>query len=237
MGYGSGVGNIPELPPKKDVARALLLRGSVFVHLDPRSEGVCVPEYFRRQPQLVLQVGLDLAVPIPDLRVDDRGVSGTLSFNRSPFYCIVPWDAVFAMTGDDGKGMVWPESLPDEIHAEVERETGRRSPAFEGSPEGRSSRGRSSADAAEPLAAASNPELADDSADVEDAFPPLREVPSPSLDSAPKVRPSAQRPQGKRGDASKRGAFRLVEGEGTEVRPTKVASSRTELPPYLRVIK
>lgn len=107
-------------PPKKDVARALLLRGSVFVYLDPRGPRVSVPPWLADQSQLVLQIGLDLPVPIPDLRVDDGGVSGTLSFNRAPHACAVPWDAVFALVGDDGMGVVWEESMPAEIAAEVE---------------------------------------------------------------------------------------------------------------------
>ena len=108
-------------PPKKDVARALLLRGSVFVYLDPRRDDVAVPVWLADQPQLVLQVGLDLPIPIPDLRVDDDGVYGTLSFNRAPFIVVVPWDAVFALWGDDGMGMVWAEDMPPEIAAEVEQ--------------------------------------------------------------------------------------------------------------------
>lgn len=111
------------LPPKKDVARALLLRGSVFVHLDPRIAEVSVPDFLRGQPQLVLQIGLDLPVPITDLRVDDAGVFGTLFFTRSPHTCVVPWNAVFALVGDDGKGMVWPDDMPKEIAAEVESGT------------------------------------------------------------------------------------------------------------------
>jgi len=103
------------LPPKKEVALALLERGSVHVHLDPRAGGVVVPAWFKRQPQLVLQVGLNMPVPIPDLRVDEDGMSCTLSFNRSPFFCIVPWSAVFAMVGDDSRGMVWPEDVPPEV--------------------------------------------------------------------------------------------------------------------------
>lgn len=108
-------------PPKKDVARALLLRGSVFVYLDPRRDDVAVPAWLADQPQLVLQVGLDLPIPIPDLRVDDAGVYGTLSFNRAPFTVVVPWEAVFALWGDDGMGMVWAEDMPPEIAAEVEQ--------------------------------------------------------------------------------------------------------------------
>ena len=103
----------------------LLLRGSVFVHLDPRADGVLVPQWLREQAQLVLQIGLDMPVPIPDLRVDDRGVSGTLSFQRSPFTCSVPWSSVFAIVGDDGRGMVWPTDFPPEIANEVARETAR----------------------------------------------------------------------------------------------------------------
>src|SRR5579883_1488941 len=103
------------LPPKKEVALALLERSSVNVHLDPRQTAVVVPPWFKKQPQLVLQIGLNMPVPIPDLRLDDQGMSCTLSFNRSPFYCVVPWGSVFAMVGEDGRGMVWPDDVPAEV--------------------------------------------------------------------------------------------------------------------------
>jgi stringent starvation protein B len=107
------------------VVRVLLTRGSVFVHLDPRVEGTIVPTHLRKQPQLFLQIGLDLPVPIPDLRIDDDGITGTLSFQRTPFECWVPWPAVFGVVAEDGDGMVWPEDLPTEIAMEVEREAQR----------------------------------------------------------------------------------------------------------------
>lgn len=114
-----------QLPNKKDVARALLLQGTVFVHLDPRLPSVVVPGWLTDRPQLVLQIGLDMPIPIPDLRVDDAGVYGTLSFSRQAVTCSVPWEAVFAMVGDDGRGMVWPGSVPAEIAVEIEREARR----------------------------------------------------------------------------------------------------------------
>ncbi|MDH4281856.1 MAG: ClpXP protease specificity-enhancing factor SspB [Myxococcales bacterium] len=116
------------LPPKLDVARYLLAQGNLFVHLDPRAESVVVPKWYRSEPQLVLQIGLDLPVPIPDLEVDAEGIYCTLSFNRAPFTCKVHWDAVFALAGDDGRGMVWPDSMPEEISQEIEREAGRQPP-------------------------------------------------------------------------------------------------------------
>ena len=98
----------------------------MFIHLDPRRSGVLVPARLRSQPQVVLQVGLDMPVPIPDLRIDHEGVFGTLSFKGVPFACFVPWGAVFALVGEDAKGMVWHADMPLEIAAEVERESRRR---------------------------------------------------------------------------------------------------------------
>jgi stringent starvation protein B len=108
------------LPPKKDVALALLEQASMYIHLDPRAGSVQVPASFKNQPQLVLQVGLNMAVAIPDLHVDDQGLSCTLSFNRTPFFCMIPWPAVFALVGENGQAMVWAEDVPAEVAAQAQ---------------------------------------------------------------------------------------------------------------------
>lgn len=105
-------------PPKKEVFDHLLSGPSVFVHLDPRRAGVVVPQWFKNKPTLVLQVGLNMAVAIPDLKSDLVGVACTLSFNREPYYCRLPWTAIFALIGEDQRGMVWPEDVPSEVHAQ-----------------------------------------------------------------------------------------------------------------------
>ena len=88
----------------------------MHVHLDPRAAGVVVvPLFLKSQPQLVLQIGLNMPVPIPDLRLDDAGMTCTLSFNRAPFYCVIPWGSIFAMIGDDGRGMIWKDDVPPEV--------------------------------------------------------------------------------------------------------------------------
>ena len=109
------------IPVKLDVALALLEEGSVFVYLDPRHEGVVVPPHLRQRPQLVLQIGLDLPVPIRDLEVDDDGVFATLSFDRTPFSCTIPWGAVHGLAGDDAMAFLWRDDLPDELRAPTER--------------------------------------------------------------------------------------------------------------------
>ncbi len=197
-----------ELPNKEDVARALLLKGSVFVHLDPRIESVLVPEWLKRQPQLVLQVGLDMPVPIPDLRVDDFGVFGTLSFNRTAFTCAVPWEAVFAVVGDDGRGMVWPGSMPKEIAAEVEREAQRAGRVSEAAAE----RGQSGATKPRRRPRRTDPAVAPAGA----AAPPLR--------AARSAKPKPQ-------------SLEVIEGKGAGSSDGAIRRERRALPSYLRVVK
>jgi stringent starvation protein B len=106
---------MPPLPRKQAVALDLLERTSVFVHLDPRRPGVIVPQGFLKQPQLVLQIGLNMAIAIPDLDVGEEGISCTLSFNKRPHFCRLPWSAIYALIGEQGGGMVWPEDVPPEV--------------------------------------------------------------------------------------------------------------------------
>lgn len=47
----------------------------------------------------VLTYGLDMPVPVPDLRVDYQGISATLSFSRTPCLTFVPWGAVVGVRG------------------------------------------------------------------------------------------------------------------------------------------
>lgn len=104
----------------------------MFIHLDPRREGVVVPKWFMGQPQLVLQVGLNMAVPIPDLAVDEEGITCTLSFSRTPFWCRLPWNAVYALVGEDGRGMLWPNDVPPEVAAQMQKAASTPAPAKTG---------------------------------------------------------------------------------------------------------
>ncbi len=118
-----------KLPPKKEVALALLEGPSMYVHLDPRRPGVLIPPRFRDKPQLVLQIGLNMFVPIPDLQVDEEGITCTLSFDRSPFWVRMPWTAIYALVGEDGRGMMWPNDIPPEVVAQMQNPQANREPA------------------------------------------------------------------------------------------------------------
>ena len=77
---------------------------------------------------------MNLAIPIRDLDVADDGVKCTLSFNKTPFFCVLPYPAIFAMVAEDGRAMVWPEDVPDVVaraHEEEARREGKIPPARE----------------------------------------------------------------------------------------------------------
>jgi thiol-disulfide isomerase/thioredoxin len=104
-----------EPPPHRSVVESLLERGWVDVYLDPRRVGVIVPAKFNVDVRLILRIGRALTIPIPDLTIDDERVSGTLSFDRRPHFCSVPWTAVFAVRAEDESTVVWDALRPAEL--------------------------------------------------------------------------------------------------------------------------
>lgn len=250
------------LPPKKEVALALLERSSVHVHLDPRVTSVIVPPWFKSQPQLVLQIGLNMPVPIPDLHLDEDGMSCTLSFNRSPFHCVVPWASVFAMVGEDGRGMVWPDDVPVEVSRQTRPVQVAPGPkdasADNGKAAGASKKGpRRIADAAPPSdypgtaaqagAAAGagkkkknvvkRPRVTPAPEEWAGAAPPQAGArPSPQPTAAPRL--SAVPPVASEGRNPLRDTGDAeAEAEVLGPRPPPTSRPKRELPPYLRVVK
>lgn len=98
---------------KRAAVEELLERGPVLVHIDARRDDVGVPSRFKGDPRLVLRFGYRLSPAIVDLVVDDAGIAGTLTFGGMPFFCRLPWPAIYAVVVEgEQRGMVWPEDIP-----------------------------------------------------------------------------------------------------------------------------
>jgi hypothetical protein len=226
-------------PPKKEVALALLEESSMFIHLDPRRPDVMVPKGFMGQPQLVLQVGLNMAIPIPDLKIDDVGISCTLSFNRAPFWCRIPWSAIYALVGEDGRGGVWAEDVPPEIQQQKQAAPSKAAASKKARPkltavgaEGRPAdarRGEAGSDGAKsPLRAVA---AADDGiVETEPVRAPLSLVPSEA--AAPEATPSEPPAADELGGSPSEGG-----GGSPSAGSAGAKKPKREIPPYLRVIK
>ncbi len=98
---------------KLQVARAILQRGSLYIHVCPlhNSFDVQLPLRCMQNRHVVLNVGYDMAKPIPDLQLNEKGMSGTLSFAGTPFFCVVPWECVVALGDERGLGVSFDEEM------------------------------------------------------------------------------------------------------------------------------
>jgi stringent starvation protein B len=218
------------LPAKRDVALALLESSTLYLHLDPRHGEVKVPPWFKKQPQLVLQVGLNMPVPIPDLNLDDDGVSCTLSFNRSPHFCYVPWAAIYALVGEDGRGMVWPDDVPPEVAAQMHAQPTEPKPRArlhaveEGSP---TEPPKASAAAATPIESRAGSESAQEKKKLRKKAQKPRATPGSRRNSGRTARPMLAAVEDGPPPREKEPAKEVGEG----------SKKKRELPPYLRVVK
>ena len=210
---------------KREFAIALLQESSVFVHLDPRREGVIVPGWLKKQPQLVLQVGLNMAVRIPDLDVGEQAVCCTLSFNRSPLFCRVPWTAVFGLVGEDGRGRIWPEDVPLEIAAQMQQQASKEAAKEAAKVQRQRARGRLQAVA---LPAAAAKAESGSNTSKGDAAVPLKAAPAPAPSPSPSPSESSDSPKTEPRPAA---------GNGAKPSSPPGSAGKRELPSYLRVVK
>lgn len=100
---------------KRQILLELLKNAWVYVHLDPRRDGVALPDFLRQEPRVVLQYGYNMPVPIADLAIDEEGIKATLSFRRQPWSTVIPWHAVFALSDGEERHFVWEQDVPADL--------------------------------------------------------------------------------------------------------------------------
>lgn len=108
----------PLAPQKFAVFSRFIAKGKVMVTLDARRTGVTVPSHLAHESQLNLDFSERFG--LSDFVYDERGVRASLSFNRQPFFCDVPWASVYALFSHvDNERLTWARSLPQEILAQL----------------------------------------------------------------------------------------------------------------------
>jgi len=153
------------------------------------------------------------------LDVGEQSVCCTLSFNRSPFFCRVPWSAVFGLVGEDGRGRIWPEDVPIEIAAQMQQQAAKDPAKDVSKPAKQQGRARLHAIKSSPPGA-----KVEATAEVHAATPV--DVPEP-----PQVEGVAAGAELSQDKASPRPAA------SKSVRPSAAPGNKRELPSYLRVVK
>lgn len=117
--------NIDNIPPnllKMKLANFILQekKESIFVHINTLVKQIpFAPEFLLSKMSFILQVGYNLPIPIDNLSIDPSGFSGIFSFRGEPIFCDIPWENVFAILGEDGRGRMWEETIPPNVRKEM----------------------------------------------------------------------------------------------------------------------
>jgi len=99
---------------KKQRLLQALEQGLTQIHLDARRPGVLVPERYRTDHHLVLN--LSYRFDPPDLTVTEWGVRQTLLFGGQRFTIGAPWSAVYAVASLVSREFwMYPDDMPDEL--------------------------------------------------------------------------------------------------------------------------
>jgi stringent starvation protein B len=109
---------MPDTPTSKEaVVLKLLSEGDTMLCLDARHQGVHVPPQHANNHALRLILNLNFPQPI---EVTAQGVSANLSFGGRRYTCYIPMEAVWAAFNPDTmQGMMWPDSMPAEVKADL----------------------------------------------------------------------------------------------------------------------
>jgi len=98
--------------PQKLLYAKLLLDMCPFMEIDTTVDGVEIPVFLKRQPSVILRIGMDPNVlGMPDLMLEEHEWNGTLSFGGVHHHVHVPWVAVRRMwIGEPflGPMVLWP---------------------------------------------------------------------------------------------------------------------------------
>jgi stringent starvation protein B len=99
---------------KKQRLLQALDQGLTQIHLDARRPGVLVPERYRTDHHLVLN--LSYRFDPPDLTVTEWGVRQTLLFGGQRFTIGAPWSAGYAVASLVSREFwMYPDDMPDEL--------------------------------------------------------------------------------------------------------------------------
>ena len=103
----------PNIDKKKHLER-LLTEGLVTIFVDSQRSDVLVPNQHKYNPQLILN--LSYKFYIPDFKIVEDHVEGTLKFGSIPFFCHIPFDGIYGMVSQGlSETVVFPESIPGEL--------------------------------------------------------------------------------------------------------------------------
>ncbi len=103
----------PSEREKRRRLNALLAEGLVTIHLNPRCEGVELPEHLMDQPSVSLNLSHRFA--LKTFEIGPLSIRAGLSFGGTRFLCQLPWSSIFGLVQEGQEPLLFPEEFPAEL--------------------------------------------------------------------------------------------------------------------------
>jgi len=101
-------------PNKKEMLLELLENGLTMLHFNTNHPDLDVPDYLKEDHTLALN--LSYKFMLSDLDIQEGFIGVTLSFQRVPYFCHLPFDALWGLSQPPGQNLrLFPDCMPVEI--------------------------------------------------------------------------------------------------------------------------
>lgn len=102
---------------KLEVLKDFLKQEYVLVHLNPKGDGVVIPDHLASDASVTLKLSRYFR---GNMELTGERVTADLLFGGSYFTCIIPIDAIWSCTSEDGQNPIWIQSAPPEVAKKVQ---------------------------------------------------------------------------------------------------------------------
>lgn len=94
----------------------LLFDDHVLAHVDSTKQGVDLPKHLMGKQSVVLKLSKLFRGGIV---VEQNRIQTNLLFDFGYYVCVIPLEAVWGVTSDNGKSTIWPESVPGDLLSQM----------------------------------------------------------------------------------------------------------------------
>lgn len=101
---------------KYETINSLLDGEYILVHLNTRTPGVQIPAYLMTSETVTLKLSRWFRGAMD---IHENRITADLLFNNNYFTCVIPFAAVWGVSGENGQNILWPDAIPPEVLKKV----------------------------------------------------------------------------------------------------------------------
>jgi len=117
----AGKGKAPDT--KHATLNRLLNDEYLLVHLDPSIKGLIIPPHLMSSPTVTLKLSRSFRGSI---ELSEKEIVSDLLFGEAYFTCTLPLETIWGVTNYKGQNILWPQTPPQQILAELLEATSKK---------------------------------------------------------------------------------------------------------------